>query len=290
MPRLPLLCLLGALAACNGADADASPERPALPPGMLPGSQLTNADAPPPSVPFESATPRYGLKVLRRHPHDTDAYTQGLVLMGNRLLESVGRYGQSDVREVTIANGGIARRTRMDDAYFGEGLAAVGNRLYQLTWRAEKGFVYDGKTLAVVDSFAYRGEGWGLASDGQSLFISDGSPEIRVLSLPGYAVTRTIRVTEGSTPVPALNELEFVDGELWANVYQTRWIARIDPASGAVKGWIDTDGILTAAEAQTVNAAGGVPNGIAYDAASKKLYVTGKLWPVLAQVEVTARR
>jgi glutamine cyclotransferase len=290
MPRLSLLLLLGALVACDGDDADATPERPALPPGMLPASQLTNADAPPPAVPFESATPRYGVKVIRRHPHDTDAYTQGLVLVGNRLLESVGRYGQSDVREVAVPNGSVLRRTRMDDAYFGEGLAAVGNRLYQLTWRAEKGFVYDAQTLAVVDSFAYRGEGWGLASDGRSLYISDGSPEIRVLALPGYSVTRTIRVTEGSTAVPALNELEFVNGELWANVYQTRWIARIDPATGAVKGWVDTDGILTGAEAKAVNAAGGVPNGIAFDAASKTLYLTGKLWPVLAQVELTARR
>lgn len=255
-----------------------------LPPGMTQGGTRTNADAPPPAIPFSAATPVVQATVLQRLPHDTGAYTQGLVLAGSRLLESTGRYGQSDLRETALATGAIVTRTRMADKYFGEGLAQVGQRLYQLTWREGTGFRYDATTLAVVDSFAYTGEGWGLGTDGTVLYGTDGSSRVSVLDPSTLSVVRTFEVTEAGKPVPALNELEWVDGELWANVFQTDFIARIDPATGAVKGYVGVGGILTPEQRADVGRRGGTANGIAYDAASGRLVVTGKLWPVVAQI------
>jgi glutamine cyclotransferase len=270
-------------AACAGDDADTSGAT-TLPPGMTQGGTRTNADLPPPAIPFSAATPVVQAGVLQRFPHDTGAYTQGFVLAGSRLLESTGRYGLSDVRETALATGAIVRRTRMADRYFAEGLAQVGNRLFQLTWREGTGFRYDAGTLAVVDSFAYTGEGWGLASDGTVLYGTDGSSRVSVLDPATLSVVRSFEVMEAGRPLPALNELEWVDGELWANVYQTDFIARIDPATGTVTGYVGIGGILTPQQKADVGARGGTANGIAYDAPSGRLLVTGKLWPVVAQI------
>lgn len=288
MPTIRRLAVLVALplmvaAACSGDEADTG-DTSTLPPGMAQSTGRTNADLPPPSVPFSGATPVVTASVLKRFPHDTGAYTQGLVLAGSRLLESTGRYGVSDVRETVLATGAVVRRTRMADTYFAEGLARVGDRLFQLTWREGTGFRYDAATLAVVDSFAYSGEGWGLASDGTVLYGTDGSTRVSVLDPSTLSVVRSFVVTEAGTPVPALNELEWVDGELWANVFQTDYIARIDPATGVVKGYVAIGGILTPEQRASVQARGGTANGIAYDAASGRLVVTGKLWPLVAQI------
>lgn len=283
--RLILLAALPALVAvaCAGDDADSSGAT-TLPPGMTQGGTRTNADLPPPAIPFSASTPVVQATVLQRFPHDTGAYTQGLLLAGTRVLESTGRYGQSDVRETALASGTIVRRTRMGDQYFAEGLARVGDRLFQLTWREGTGFRYDAATLAVVDSFAYTGEGWGLASDGTVLYGTDGSTRVSVLDPVTLSVVRSFEVTEGGRPLPALNELEWVDGELWANVYQTDFIARIDPGTGAVKGYVGIAGILTPEQRADVGRRGGTSNGIGYDAPSGRLLVTGKLWPVIAQI------
>src|SRR6202049_3550369 len=273
------------LAACNGDANDGSANQPpALPPGMQPQPQ-TNADARPPAVPFDRTTPRVSARVIRSWPHDTAAYTQGLAIYRGRLLESTGRLAQSDVREVGLTTGAVRRRVALPATEFGEGIAAVGDRLYQLTWRGGRGHVYDANTLAPIDSFAYSGEGWGLATDSHLLYMSDGTSRIRVLDPTGFRELRTIQVHEADNTVWMLNELEWVRGELWANVYQTDLIARIDPATGHIMGWIDVGNLLTASERQEVAPRGGIANGIAFDPVANRLFVTGKLWPRMFQID-----
>jgi glutamine cyclotransferase len=189
------------------------------------------------------------------------------------------------VREVDIATGVVRRRVALPATEFGEGITAVGERLYQLTWQGGRGHVYDANALTPIDSFTYTGEGWGLATDGRSLYMSDGTSRIRVLDPTGFRELRTIQVREADSSVWMLNELEWVRGELWANIYQTDLIARIDPASGRVVGWIDVGNLLTTAEHEDVVRRGGVANGIAFDSARNRLFVTGKLWPHLFEIQ-----
>ena len=278
------------VAACGRSGGDSDPNQPpALPPGMQP-PEHTNADARPPAVPFDTSTPRISPRIIRSFPHDTAAYTQGLAIYRGRLLESNGRLGLSDVRELDVATGIARRRVPLPATEFGEGIAVVGNRLYQLIWRGGRGHVYDAGTLTPIDSFTYAGEGWGLATDGRLLYMSDGTSRIRVVDPTGFRDLRTIQVREADSTVWMLNELEWVRGELWANVYQTDLIARIDPATGRVVGWIAVGQLLTVAQRQDVTARAGVANGIAFDSASNRLFVTGKLWPLLFEVEVPKSR
>ncbi len=282
------LCLAAALclAACDGDTNDSSANQPpALPPGMQPPPR-TNADARPPAVPFDTSTPRVSPHVIRSWPHDTAAYTQGLAIYRGHLLESTGRLAQSDVREVDITTGAARRRAALPATEFGEGIAVMGNRLYQLTWQGGRGHVYGANTLIPIDSFSYVGEGWGLATDGRTLYMSDGTSRIRVLDPYGFHVLRTIQVREADSTVWMLNELEWVRGELWANVYQTDFIARIDPVTGRVVGWIDVGNLLTAVQRQDVAKRGGVANGIAFDSIGNRIFLTGKLWPRLFEVDV----
>lgn len=276
------------LAACGGSGGDSDSDRPTvLPPGMEPPPH-TNADAQPPAVPFDTLTPRIAPRVIRSLPHDTAAYTQGLAIYRGHLLESTGRLALSDVREVDVTTGVVRRKVALPANEFGEGIAVVDNRLYQLTWRGGRGHVYDPGTLAPIDSFTYAGEGWGLATDGKLLYMSDGTSRIRVVDPAGFREVRTIQVHEADSTVWMLNELEWVRGELWANVYETDFIARIDPATGHVVGWIDLGQLLTAAQRQDLTNRGGVANGIAFDSASGRLFVTGKLWPRLFEIQISA--
>jgi glutaminyl-peptide cyclotransferase len=278
------------LAACGGNDGDSSADQqPALPPGMQTLAQ-TQADARPPAIPFDTTTPRVSPRVIRSWPHDTAAYTQGLAIYRGRLLESTGLLGRSEVRDVDIATGRVRRRVAVPVNEFGEGITAVGDRLYQLTWRGGRGHVYDPATLTPIDSFTYTGEGWGLATDGRLLYMSDGTSRIRVVDPTGFRELRTIQVRERDSTVWMLNELEWVRGELWANVYQTDLIARIDPTTGRVVGWIDLGHLLSEAERQDVARRGGVANGIAFDPARNRLFLTGKLWPHLFEVDVAGIR
>lgn len=267
------------LAACGGGDnADKAPV--VLPSGMQP-PPATNADGTPPAVPFDPATAVVKLAARTSHPHDTGAYTQGLVVHQGRLLESTGIEGRSTVREVMLAKGTIAHQTSLLPFEFGEGIAAIGDRLWMLTWKGGRGHLFNARTLAAVDSFRYDGEGWGLTTDGSRLYLSDGSSKIKVVDPTGFRVERTIAVTEGTTPVYMLNELEWVRGELWANIYMTDKIARIEPTSGKILGYLDTSGLLTDAERTLVAARGGTANGIAYDSTRNEVLITGKLWPKL---------
>jgi glutaminyl-peptide cyclotransferase len=282
------------LAACGGNDSsDNSGQTPALPPGMEMPAR-TNADARPPAVPFDSATPRVTARALHAFPHDTAAYTQGLLVYQGELLESTGRLGLSDVREVNPVTGAIRRHAALAANEFGEGIAVVGDRLYQLTWQGGRGHIYNANTLAPVDSFTYTGEGWGLTTDSKLLYMSDGSSRLRVIDPAGFRQLRTIQVRENDSTVWMLNELEWVRGELWANIYQTSFIARIDPATGRVMGWVDLGHLLTRAESTDVANRGGVANGIAFDPVRNRLFVTGKLWPRLFEIAlpppVTAAR
>ena len=273
-----------ALHACGDSDRAERGGPPALLPAFT-RQQSTNADGSPPKIPYSLTTPRWHATVARRWPHDTMAYTQGLIVHGGRLLESTGVEGRSDVREVDRVSGRVLRRTNREGTEFGEGIAIVGNRLFQLTWKSGRGRVYDARTLAPLDSFSYEGEGWGLASDGGVLYLSDGTSRVRVIEPNGFRVQRTIRVTEAGQPVYMLNELEWVRGELWANVYETDFIARIDPLTGKVLGWIDLGRLLSKQEKSRISARGGVANGIAFDSTSGRVLVTGKYWPYVAQLD-----
>lgn len=232
--------------------------------------------------------PTAGFEVVQSYPHDPQAFTQGLVYAQGRLFESTGQVGQSSVREVELGTGAVLRRREVPPPHFAEGLALRAGRLYQLTWKSQRGFVYDAATLQPAGEFTYAGEGWGLTvtEDGRSLVMSDGTATLRFLDPHGFAVQRTLTVTDAGRPVADLNELEWVKGELWANVWLTKRIVRIDPGSGHVKGWVDLTG-LPLPEHHTGDE--DVLNGIAYDAAAERLFVTGKYWSRLYEIRVVAR-
>jgi glutamine cyclotransferase len=221
------------------------------------------------------------LEVVATLPHDPDAYTQGLAYVDGGFFESTGIYGASTVRRLEAATGEIAALRDLDARFFGEGLAHLDGLIYQLTWREGVGFVYDASTLEPVGSFRYDGEGWGLTTDGAALILSDGTYRLRFLDPATFEVTRTIEVDDGGRLVSSLNELEWVDGEIWANIYLEDNIARIDPATGQVRGWVNVRGMLSALERMR---GAEVANGIAYDSVSGRLWVTGKKWPRIFEV------
>src|SRR4051812_10536854 len=221
-------------------------------------------------------------QVVHVYPHDPQAFTQGLVFVDGVLYEGTGLNGQSSVRQVRLENGEVLQIQKVPNEYFGEGIAVWRDRIFELTWRSEIGFIYDRKSLERVDTFTYPGEGWGLTTDGTRLIMSDGSSALRFLDPTTRKETGRIQVRDGSTPVEHLNELEFVKGEVLANVWLTDRIARIDPKRGRVVGWIDLQGLLSPGTA----AEGAVLNGIAYDGANDRLFVTGKLWPKIFEIKI----
>ncbi len=279
------VCLTG----CSGSNSDTSQQAVALPRGMRTVAPPTNADQQPPAVPFDSTTPRRVARAVQSFPHDSFAYTQGLLFDGARLLESTGIEQKSDVREVSLTTGTIVKKTALPLSEFGEGIAMVGHHVFQLTWKFGRGYIYDARSLAPIGSMQYEGEGWGLTTDGTLLYLSDGTSSIRVIEVDSFRVVRRIAVTEAGRPVPMLNELEWVRAELWANVYKTDLIARIDPVTGHVVGWIDVSGLLTADERRVVAARGGVANGIAWDSVRRRVAITGKYWPRLFEIAVPSR-
>ena len=240
--------------------------------------------APEPEV---EGAPMEAARVLRTYPHDPQAFTQGLVLYGDTLIESTGGRGASTLRKVLLASGAVVQRVSLEPRYFGEGAAILGGSVYQLTWEENTGFVYDLATLRVTGTFRYDGEGWGLTSDGRSLVMSDGTDELRYLDPATFAVTRTLSVTDAGQPVHFLNELEWVRGEIWANIWHEDRIARIDPTTGVVRAWLDLADLAPPIRDQNDEA---VPNGIAYDQAAGRLLVTGKLWPTLYEIGMPAGR
>lgn len=279
-----MVTTLVTLASCNDSRGAEPGGRRHILPAFL-RQQGSNAQASIPAIPFSAATPRLRARATRRWPHDTLAYTQGLLVHEGRFIESAGLRGHSNLRAVERETGRVLRRADLPVNDFAEGIAVLGDRIYQLEWKSGRGFVYDARTLTPIDSFTYEGEGWGLTSDGTLLYFSDGTSGVRVIDPNGFRVVRTIRVTEAGKPVIMINELEWVDGELWANVYETNLIARIEPSTGRVVGWIDIRRLLPDSTRTRLHARGGVANGIAYDSASRQLFVTGKYWPFVFQLD-----
>jgi glutamine cyclotransferase len=232
-----------------------------------------------------AAAPVYGYIVKATYPHDPQAFTQGLFFRDGQLYETTGITGRSALRRLDLKSGKVLQQSALPKDVFGEGSASVGEHILGLTWQSKTGYVFDPKTLAVKASFAYEGEGWGLASDARAVYMSDGSAHIRVLDPTSLKEVRRVQVTADGKPIDSLNELEMVNGELFANVWGTDIIARIDPANGKVTGWIDLSNLLPR-EQRGTSSVDAVLNGIAYDAKTRKLYVTGKLWPKLFEIEL----
>ena len=221
--------------------------------------------------------------VVHRFPHDTSAYTQGLVYRDSVLYESTGLLGRSQVRRVELATGRVQAAVALAPDQFGEGLALLDGKLFQLTWKNRVGYVYDARSLERVDSFKYTGEGWGLTTDGTSLIMSDGTDTLRFLDPRTYKVQRRLVVRDRSSPLTEINELEYVNGEILANIYTGDWIVRIDPQTGAVTQWIDCHDLLSDKDRKPST---DVLNGIAFDPVTGHLLVTGKLWPALFELSL----
>ena len=229
----------------------------------------------------------YTFKIVRQYPHDSSAFTQGLACRDGYFYEGTGLTGQSSLRQVRISTSEMVRKVNLPPDIFGEGITLLNHQVIQLTWVSQTGFVYDIKDFHLLRKFSYSGEGWGLATDGRDLFMSDGSSEIRILDSTTFTEKRRIRVRENGQAVEQLNELEFVEGEIFANVWHTDRIARISPRTGQVLGWIDLSGLLSPIYHVGPEA---VLNGIAYDSRNKRLFVTGKLWPQIFEIKLLPKR
>jgi glutaminyl-peptide cyclotransferase len=233
--------------------------------------------------------PSQSYKLIAAFPHDTSSFTQGLVFAGDgKMYESTGLEGESTLRLVDITSGKTLKRIDVPAKYFAEGLAMVGDELIQLTWRTQLGFVYDRKTFKQKRTFPYKTEGWGIAYDGSSrLVMSDGSDTLTFLDPKTLAPIKTLRVLDAGKAIGNLNELEWIEGEIWANVWTTDRIARISPNTGEVNAWIDLSSLYPRAQRDP---GADVLNGIAYDASARRIYITGKKWPRLYQISVEADR
>ena len=236
-----------------------------------------------PPAPVAVETPVYGYRIAATYPHDPEAFTQGLIWRDGHLYESTGQVGRSTIRKVGLEDGRVVQSVSVPRPFFGEGIVDWGPEIVSITWRHGQGFRWDRETLRQTGSFTYPGEGWGLTRSDRHIVMSDGTADLRLLDPATLAEVGRIAVTDQGRPVPMLNELEWVNGEIFANVWGSPRIARIDPASGRVTGWID----LSTLAAQHPGSADVVLNGIAYDAERDRLFVTGKMWPRLYEIDLT---
>jgi glutaminyl-peptide cyclotransferase len=234
-------------------------------------------------APIAATLPIAGYTIQHVYPHDPKAFTQGLQYADGVLYEGTGLNGRSSIRKVKLETGEVLQQRDVPATHFGEGIVVWGSVLIELTWQSHVALVYDRQTFAPTRTFSYAGEGWGLTHDGEHLIMSDGTAELRVLDPATFTERRRIKVTAGGVAVKNLNELELVKGEIFANVWQSAYIARVSPSTGQVTGWIDLRGLLSPAEARDAD----VLNGIAYDAEHDRLFVTGKLWPKLFEIRIT---
>lgn len=232
-----------------------------------------------------AALPIYGYTVVRTYPHDPAAFTQGLQYVDGFLYEGTGENGRSSIRKVKLETGEVLQHRDLAKEHFGEGITVWKTELFQLTWQSGIGFVYDRQTFAPKRTFRYTGEGWGMTRDAAGLIMSDGTDALRFIDPATFAERRRVKVTAGGAPLTRLNELEYVKGEIYANVWTDDRIARIDPATGRVTSYVDLTGLLTARERASTD----VLNGIAYDEAGDRLFVTGKWWPTLFEIALTPR-
>ncbi|MGI8734923.1 MAG: glutaminyl-peptide cyclotransferase [Pyrinomonadaceae bacterium] len=243
-----------------------------------------NANHPVSSAPANAGTSsKPGYQIVKVYPHDPDAYTQGLVFANGNLLESTGREGHSSLRLVELQTGRILNQVNVPTPYFAEGLALLNGKLFQLTWQHGVGFIYDATTFDKLGEFKYSGEGWGLTTDGSSLILSDGTNRIRFLDPETFKQTKSITVVDRGRAIDSLNELEYVRGEIYANIWHDERVVRIESGTGKVNGWIDLTGLRASSG---VSDDEGVLNGIAYDESNDRLFVTGKLWPKLFEIRL----
>ena len=239
-----------------------------------------------PTQPAAAQIPVYGYQVVQTYPHDAQAFTQGLVYRDGFLYEGTGLNGRSTLRKVRLETGEVLEQHVLAGQYFGEGITDWGDRLLQLTWQSKIGFVYDLQTFALIRTFAYEGEGWGLTHDTSTLILSDGTSQLRFFDPVSFELVGTYTVRDGGAPVANLNELEYVRGEIYANIWQTDRVVKILASTGQVTGWIDLSGLLPEGDR---GAPVDVLNGIAYDAQHDRLFVTGKLWPKLFEIKLVQR-
>ena len=232
----------------------------------------------------QSRVPIYGVKVISKFKHDPKAFSQGLVIDDGALIEGTGQRGESQLRKVELRTGKVQNFVKLPSTIFGEGVTVFNDKIYQLTWERGLCYVYDRRTMVYQKYHRYTGEGWGLTHNGKQLIMSDGSNVIRFIGPANFTAQRTIRVTrDNGIPVKDLNELEFINGLIYANIWHSDYIARIDPATGRVKSWLDLSPLKPNSVRGVEEA---VLNGIAWDAKAKKLYVTGKDWPTLFEIEI----
>ena len=226
----------------------------------------------------------YGYRVVNTYPHEITAFTQGLIYRDGELWEGTGKNGLSRLARIDLESGERKQTVQLADRYFGEGIEMIGDRIYQLTWRAHMVFVYDRANLEQLETHYNAREGWGLAFDGEHLILSDGSASLQFIDPEGFVPVRAIEVTVRGQPLNLLNELEYIDGEIWANVWQTDFIVRIDPTSGVVNSIVDLTGLAARTDLGSSEA---VLNGIAWDSENRRLFVTGKHWANLFEIELT---
>ncbi len=265
------------LFSCNGK----SPERTMPPPSNTPSTVTTVEN---------ERLPVYGYEVVNEYKHDSDAFTQGLLYRNGFLYESTGQYGRSSLRKVEYKTGKVLQKKDVPKEFFAEGITIFNDKIYQLTWRAGRGFVYNLETFDIVSEFSYKGQGWGLTDDGTNMYLSDGTHVIRVINPENFSTTRTIVVMdENGKPLMNLNELEYVKGEIWANIWHSEsigkpnHIARIDPQNGKLLGWINLSGI---SPEDTKRDSENTMNGIAYDKEGNRIFVTGKNWKKLFEIKL----
>ncbi len=234
----------------------------------------------------QAATPEYGYQVVHIYPHDRKAFTEGLEYRGGFLYESTGLEYKSTLSKLKLETGEVVQQIRLEPQIFGEGITLINERIVQLTYRTQLGYVYDQPSLRRQRTFNYSGEGWSLTNDGSQIYMDDGTSQIRVWDATTLQEKKRIKVHEGARPIDQLNEMEWVRGEIYANIWKSDRIARISPADGSIVGWIDLTGILPPAEREGVD----VLNGIAYDSFGDRLFVTGKFWPKLFEIKLVPKK
>lgn len=227
--------------------------------------------------------PVYSYRVVNTFPHDREAFTQGLVYDRGALYEGTGLRGRSELRKIELPGGQVLRRLKLPGRFFGEGITIVNEKVIQLTWKSHIGFVYNKETFKLLHNFYFPTEGWGITHDGTQLIMSDGTSKLHFLDTSSFNVTGSIEVRDKGIPVADLNELEYIKDEIWANVWATDRIVRISPETGQVTGWIDLKGLL---KEEGPTRPVDVLNGIAYDEENERLFVTGKLWPTIFEIEL----
>lgn len=280
-PTPPMTTSPVPLGGATAADAYPVPE----PPTAYPSQSAFQVQLQPAATPLPpSSLPVYGYRIRNEYPHDPAAFTQGLIYIGDDiLLEGTGQRGASSLRRVALTTGEVVQQHDLAGEFFGEGITLWQDKIIQLTWQSQTGFVYDATSFAELARFSYPTEGWGITHDGEKLIMSDGSDTLYFWDPETLAEAGRVAVFDDNGPVVRLNELEFINGEVWANIWQTDRIARIDPTTGAVVGWVDLTGLLSVADrVQQVD----VLNGIAWDGENGRLFVTGKWWPKLFEIEL----